>query len=310
MTVLLNVVLFAALLVGFFYLVSWIWDFGVQEILIYTEHFLEGEVKKLRVQILPEIHSTKPWDRLELLLYYSGIRNYLPFVSGKVWILFCFILLSGIFLAVCLLGRSLWRAAVATVVCAFALMQLLSLLRQNNLRKTERYLLELINVTESFSVTGEDPVAILAECSVYLKGPIGHALRNVEGYVEKGWSGRMILEQMKVRLEHPKWQEFIHNLNVCSMYNSDYTTVFHTSRKSIQAYLTSKKERQSVKHTAEMEMGLISILSGIIVLVLGSFLNVPLKELVWGNIISKSCTIYMLGIVALFFWKMHAYEKE
>lgn len=310
MTVLLNGVVFILLLLGAWSLVSWMWDVGVQEILVYTEGFLEGEARKLRVQVLPELHSNRLWDRLELLLYYSGVRNHIPFMSGKVWILFIFILLNSVFITACCLGRSLWKATGSAAAAGFVCMQFLTILRQNNLRRTERYLLELINVTESFSVTGEDPVAILCKCSMYLNGPIGDVLKRTELYVEKGWSSRMILEQLKVRLEHPKWQEFIHNLNVCSMYNSDYTSVFQSSRKSIQAYLTSKKERQSVKHTAQMEMVLISILGMVIVAVLGSFLEMPWKELVWGNVISKSCTVYMLGIVLVFFWKMNAYEKE
>lgn len=309
MAVLLNGVVFILLLFGAWSLVSWLWDVGVQEILVYTEDFLEGEAKKLRVQALPDPRSS-PWDRLELLLYYSGVRNRIPFMSGKVWTLSVFMLCSSIFIMVCCMGGSLWRAMGGVMLSGFACMQFLNLLRQNNLRRTEQYLLELVNVTESFSMTGEDPVAILCKCSMYLNGPIADVLKRTEQYMERGWSSRMILEQMRVRLEHPKWQEFIHNLNVCSMYNSDYTTVFHSSRKSIQAYLTSKKERHSVKHTAQMEMGLICILAMVIVSVLGSFLEMPWKELVWGNVISKCCTVYMLGIVAVFFWKMNVFEKE
>lgn len=310
MILLLNCAVFGLLFIGVMLFVSWLWDAGVQEILIYTEHFLLEETKKLRVKILPEVNSTKPWDRLELLLFYSGIRNYFPFVSAKVWIVFCMVVLSCSFLLVTFFSKHIWQAAVVCVMFGVLMMQILGIMRRSNLRNTERYLLELLNVTESFAVTGEEPIAILSHCSVYLKGPIGQALRSVDRQVSQGWSGRMILEQLKVRLEHPKWQEFIHNLNVCSMYNSDFGTVFRTSRKSIQAYLTSKKERQSIKHTAEMEMAAIVVLSLMIILILSNFLMVPATELMWGNRISKGCTVYMVIIVMLFFGKINAYEKE
>ena len=310
MILLFNGLIWGLLLLGVTLCVSWLWDTGVREIMIYTEHFLVEETKKLRVKILPEVTSTRPWDRLELLLFYSGIRNYIPFVSAKVWIMFCVVVLSCSFLLVAALSHSIWQAAVFCVAFGVLMMQILEIMRRSNLRSTEKYLLELLNVTESFAATGDEPVAILSHCSVYLKGPVGQALKSVDKLVNQGWSGRMILEQLKVRLEHPKWQEFIHNLNVCSMYNSDFGAVFRTSRKSIQSYLTSKKERQSIKHTAEMELGAIVVLSLLIILSLSNFLMVPAAELMWGNRISKGCTIYMVIIVMLFFWKINAYEKE
>jgi Flp pilus assembly protein TadB len=183
-------------------------------------------------------------------------------------------------------------------------------MRIQNLKSVERQLLELINVTESFAATGDEALAILQNCSIYMKGPIGQALGSIEKRLQCGWSGKMVLEQMKIMLEHPKWQEFIHNLNVCCMYNSDFNYVFRSSRKSIQAYLSAKKERQSVKHTAQMEMGIIVFLGMIIIIVLGQFLSISIQELLWGSILSRGCTIYMIGIVLLFYWKIGAYEKE
>lgn len=310
MSVALNVSIFVLLFMGFFGLTGWLWEVGVQEIIIYTEHFLSSEARRVRMRVLPEVISPKAWDRLELLLFYSGIRGTFPFVSAKVWLLFCSMTAGSVFILANFLTGSLWKAALCSMGLCVFLTEILIVLRHRRLRMTECYLLELINVTESFAATGEEPVAILTSCSMYLKGPIGHALLGIDRHLKQGWSSRMILEQLKVTLEHPKWQEFIHNLSVCSMYNSDYRFVFRTSRKSIQAYLSSKKERQSIKHTAQMEMGAIVFLSLAIVVVLSNFLAIPAMELLWGNAVSKGCTIYMSGIIVLFFWKIGVYEKE
>ena len=310
MILLLNGIVGGFLLLGTMLLTSVLWDTGVQEIVLYTEHFLMQEAIKLQMKVLPDVNSTKLWDKLELMLFYSGIRNVIPFASAKVWIMFCVILLSCSFLVTVVWCRNVLYATAFCVGLSVLLKVLLEEMRKRNLRKTERHLLELLNVTESFAATGEEPVAILSYCSSYLKGPIGHVLRGIGKQVERGWSGRMILEQLKVQLEHPKWQEFIHNLNVCSMYNSDFSSVFSSSRKSIQSYLTSKKERQSIKHTAEIEMVIIVLLSLVIIVVLSNFLGVSTSVLLWGNKISKGCTVYMVTIIMLFFWKIGAYEKE
>lgn len=310
MTVVLNGMIFIGLLTGFTALTAWLWEEGVQEIVIYTENFLLEESKKLRVRVIPDVTGTGAWNRLELKLYYSGIRNHFPFVSGKVWLIFCGMAAGSLFLVVSFLSRSVLQALLVSAAFWVFLGQLLQIMRRSNLRNTERYLLELLNVTESFAATGEEPVAILGYCSRYMQGPIRSVLQKIELQVERGWSSGMILEQLKVSLEHPKWQEFIHNLMVCSMYNSDFHSVFQSSRKSIQSYLSSKKERQSIKHTAEMEMAAIAGLSFLIIWIMSGFLSVTVSELMWGNTISKGCTIYMLAIIALFFRKINVYEKE
>lgn len=310
MIIWINVGIFLFLLVGLFFMTEWLWEVGMQEIIIYTGNFLLEEAKKLRVKVLPEVTSTKPLDRLELLLYYSGIRNHFPFVSAKVWLIGNAMLYSCCFVIISALTGSVLKAAVWCMALCFCITQLLCWMRQHNLKAVERQLLELINVTESFAATGDEALAILQNCSAYMKGPIGQALGSIEKRLERGWSGRMVLEQMKIMLEHPKWQEFIHNLNVCCMYNSDFNYVFRSSRKSIQAYLSAKKDRQSIKHTAQMEMGIIVFLGMIIIMAMGEFLSLSTYELLWGSIFSRSCTIYMIGIVLVFYWKIGAYEKE
>ncbi len=310
MIISINIAVFLFLLVGLYLLTEWLWDVGMQEIIIYTGNFLLEEAKKLRVKVLPEVTSTKPLDKLELLLYYSGIRNHFPFVSAKVWLIGNAILYSCSFVIMAVLTESAIKAAVCCLALCFCITQLLCWMRRQNLKAVERQLLELVNVTESFAATGDEALAILQNCSTYMKGPIGHALSSIEKRLEKGWSGRMILEQMKIMLEHPKWQEFIHNLNVCCMYNSDFNYVFRSSRKSIQAYLSAKKDRQSIKHKAQIEMGIIVFLGMIIVMALGRFLSMPMNELLWGNVFGQGCTIYMISVVIVFYWKIGAYEKE
>lgn len=305
-----NSVIFILLVVGLFCLVEWLLEVGVEEIVVYTRGFLKAETRKLRIQALPEVTSRKLWDRLELLLYYSGVRNRVPFLSAKVFIIMMVGFVCTSFLLGMVLFQTVWKSILFCAALILFLFGWLQVLRRINLKNTERHLLELLNLTESFAATGEEPLAILSACSPYLKGPVGQALRSIERYLSKGWSSGMVLAQLKVMLEHPKWQEFIHNLNVCSMYNSEFSYVFRSSRKSIQAYLTSGKERQSVKNTARMEMLAIVVLCLVIIVVLSNFLQISVEELLWGSVVGKGCTIYMLSIMGLFFWKMGDSERE
>ncbi len=309
MFVLGNSIIFMLLVAGMFCLTEWLWEVGIEEVVVYTSGFLKAEAQKVRVQTLPEVTSRNFWDRLELLLYYSGIRNKMPFLSAKVFLIGMFAGACTCFVIGMILFQIIWKSLCLCLVFLLLCFQWLEVMRRINHKQSERYLLELLNLTESFAATGEEPLMILRACSSYLKGPIGQALKSIERYLSKGWSSGMVLAQLKVMLEHPKWQEFIHNLSVCSMYNGEFSYVFRSSRKSIQNYLSVQKERQSVKRTARMEMFLITVLGIVIIVVLGNFLQIPVEELLWGNTVGKGCTLYMVGILCLFFWKMGACEK-
>jgi len=305
-----NSLIFILLVMGMYWILLWLKEVGVEEIVVYTQGFLKAEAKKLRIQVLPEVTSRKLWDRLELLLYYSGVRSSLPFLSGKVFLLCLMVIVSlGFLVGVVCFRRMFWGIALG-LGFLLLILSLLQVARRVHHKQTEKHLLELLNLAESFSATGDEVLAILRAVSPYMKGPIGQALKNIERYVSKGWSSGMVLAQLKVSLEHPKWQEFIHNLSVCSMYHGEFSYVFRSSRKGIQTYLSSRKEQQSVKYTARMEMLAIVVLCLVIIVVLGNFLGISVEELLWGTVVGKGCTLYMAGIVMLFFWKMGNSERE
>lgn len=305
-----NSLILVLLVVGLYEILLWLKDAGIEEIVVYTQGFLKTEAKKLRIQVLPEVTSRKLWDRLELLLYYSGIRGTLPFLSGKVFLLGALGIACIGFLLGLLCFRRIFWGFILSGFFILLIWVLLQVMRSVHYKQTEKHLLELLNLTESFSATGDEILAILRATTPYMKGPIGQALKNIERHVSRGWSSGMVLAQLKVSLEHPKWQEFIHNLSVCSMYHGDFSYVFRSSRKGIQTYLSSRKEQQSVKYTARLEMLAIVVLCLIIIVVLGNFLQISVEELLWGTVVGKGCTLYMTGIVVLFFVKMGDSERD
>ena len=93
-----------------------------------------------------------------------------------------------------------------------------------------------------------------------------------------------------------------HNLNVCSMYNCDFVYVLQNSRKSTQRYLTFAREKQGVKRTARVEMGLIVVLSAVMLQAMSNLMEVSLTWLLWGSLPGKVCTVYMVVILLIFVW--------
>ncbi len=299
----LDIFLFLSILAACGCFVSWMDTRGIREIRVYSEEFLAAEEKAVRCRVLPDPASRKWADRVELSLYYSGLRGRYPFISVKFWVLLqCFAALWVWILLVTFKGLFAAFAGACMVPVIFA--ALLSVLRSMRFKQTQEHLLELINLAEGFSATEEDPVTILLLCGVYIGGPIGQTLRLADQLRAKGLGSRQVLEEMKLMLEHPKWQEFIHNLNVCSMYNCDFVYVLQNSRKSTQRYLTFAKEKQSVKRVAKVEMTLIIALSAVMLRAMTGLMDVSLTWLLWGSLPGRACCVYMAGILVFFVWSL------
>ncbi len=303
----LDTVLFLCIFSASLCFVGWMDVRGIREIRLYSDEFFMAQEKAVKCRVLPDPASRRLADRLELSLYYSGIRGRYPFVSVKFWVFFqCFAALWVWILVSA--GRGFGTALLCACGAPVCFAAALSLMRTRRYRRTEEYLLEAINLAEGFSATEEDSVAILAHCGEYIRGPVGQALRRIDSLRSQGLSSRMILEQLKLELEHPKWQEFIHNLNVCSMYNCDFVYVLQSSRKSTQRYLTSAKEKQSVKRVAKVEMAIILALSVVILVAMTGLMDVSLRWLLWGSLPGKICSAYMAGILVIFVWSLSGYR--
>ncbi len=275
---------------------------GIGQVVMYSKGYLSEERREIEELAIPDIRSKKFLDRLELFLYHSDIRTYLPFLSARLWI-YCCILLFLFCLGIGTWLRRGWMFSIGvSIAMIVGVYSLLSLRRKKNLKRTENDLLEFINLAESFSITEDELLGILLLCGNYMKGPIGRVLQQMERERRKGRASRLILEQLKVKLEHVKWQEFIHNLSVCSAYNSDYNYVFHAARKSVQSYLISKKERASVKRLASLEMLIMLGFGVIIVFMLGNLLEVDIQDLLMDGGIGSVVGIY-IAVISLLFWK-------
>lgn len=297
----LDGLLFFSLLTACYCFVGWMDARGIREIRVHSEEFLAAEENAVRCRVLPDSESRRWADRVELALYYSGIRSRFPFISVKFWVLLqCFAALWVWILLGAVRGLPAAFAGALAVPVAFA--AFISILRTARFRRTQEHLLEVINLAEGFSATEEDPVSILLLCGAYISGPIGQTLRSAGQLRDRGLSSRRVLEEMKLLLEHPKWQEFIHNLNVCSMYNCDFVYVLQNSRKSTQRYLTFAREKQGVKRTARVEMGLIVVLSAVMLQAMSNLMEVSLTWLLWGSLPGKVCTVYMVVILLIFVW--------
>ncbi|MFI3238100.1 MAG: hypothetical protein R3Y47_08770 [Lachnospiraceae bacterium] len=310
MEICLYISLFILLVITVYVALSWLLERGIYQITNTSRKFMEREEKAIKLKVIPNIHSTNIIDKLELFLIHCGIRGVIPFLSARVCIIVVLLwLISAMNIGLFMKASFCTSFTIASAV-VFAVYFILALFRQHALRRTEGGLLELINLAESFCVTEEEIISVLGHCARYTKAPIAKRLKSARIKSDQGMSTRLVLEELKIGLEHPRWQEFMHNLSICSIYNSDFQYVFHASRKNMQAYLTSKKERDGVKRAAKVEMLILLLMGVVIMYMMGSLLELSISWLLFDTLIGQVITGYFVFIAIAFAWKIIGFEKE
>ncbi|MCD8326101.1 MAG: hypothetical protein LUC90_05290 [Lachnospiraceae bacterium] len=130
----LDAVLFGCILAVCLCFVGWMDERGIREIRLYSDEFLMNEEKAVQCRVLPDPASKKLADRLELALYYSGIRGRYPFVSVKFWVLFqCFAALWVWILVSA--GRGVRTALLCACLTPVCFAAVLSLMRTQRYKK-------------------------------------------------------------------------------------------------------------------------------------------------------------------------------
>lgn len=254
--------------------------------LLQEKILLEGEMEEDNLDLLM---------KLDRLIRQSGIGKRLPFLNGE-WFLILSIALSG---SMILFGIILFHRAVTGILTAVLSLLLvlifLLLMRSSGYNRIENEVIDFINLMENYSRTTEDLIDIFGKVYPYLREPLQSLTRNcyLEG-VRTG-STSMALFHLEHGLQHRKLREIIHNLAVCSRYDTNYRKVIADSRSMLQEYLAGKEQRRAILANGRIEYLSITAISVFLLWMLDDFVG----QDTWDTLIHTAAGHVFLGYFAV-----------
>lgn len=248
--------------------------------------------------------------RIDRILDYSGIKKYISFINAELFIFILLFFLVIIFAIVTIIsGKLLYGFASDIIFCIIVYCTLYALSGKyyNNL---EANIMTLLNLIENFNKTQDDIVGIFRKTIPYIGEPISSILSEFCSEVRVYGDINQAFDNMNARIEHRKCRELIHNLKVCSRYESDYESVVRDLRTSMINYLEIKAERKAIINNGRAEIVILFVCAAFIIylfsnIISGSLLKL-LSESLIGNIIIIYCFIVILISVVLMF----SYDKR
>lgn len=225
---------------------------------------LEGEMEEDNLDVLM---------KLDRLIRQSGIQSRLPFLNGEWFLIMVIALSAGIILVSVGIFHQWMAGILAAVLCLLLICMILLLMRSSNYNRIENEVIDFINLMENYSRTTEDLIDIFGKIYPYLREPLQGLTRNCYMEGVRTGSTAMALFHFEHALQHRKLREIIHNLAVCSRYDTNYREVIANSRAMLQEYLAGKEQKRAILSNGRIEYVSITAISVFLLWMLEDFIG-------------------------------------
>ena len=294
------ILIFLLLLVGFGILFQRIrWLKLAAEVLQRTRSGVEQAARERllnkRRQLMNLQQDNTLMLKLEQELGYCGWKRHFPFLTAELWLLGNVVMLALMFLIVLALSKSFWFAGgtvAGAVGCEYLLMKLG---KAGEMRAVNENLLEFLNFLGNYSITAGEVTGIFGQVSKYVEEPIKSALEQCSYEAQTTGDAGLALLAMAEKIEHPKFKEVVHNMEVSIRYCADFKILVDTSRRSVREYLRMGEDRKSMLREAVINMLMLVAMSVFALFTVNGLVEQSIWDVLFFTIPGKVA----LGIVAV-----------
>lgn len=248
--------------------------------------------------------------KLDMLLVYSNIKKWIPFMNTELFIGMTLILSVSAYLLVAK-AAGVWIFGIlgAGSVC-IGIYLLLYFLSGINYQNTEKSLTTFLNLLENYSITSDDLIHILHRTAINMEEPIQSAL--YECYAEATSTGNtgLAMRNLQKKIEHEKFKELVRNLEICSRYEANYAEIIKDSRSLIQEHSAYSQERKSIINNARIEIMMIVGCCGLVFWMVDDFSSTGILNALLGTTAGNVLLLYCVVMLLIALWTVIAVDKH
>ncbi len=242
------------------------------------------------------------WQRMELRLLYSGISRRFPFLTPELWILGNLAAGMAVYFLALLLGAAWQRALLAAGGMWLLISVTVNQCMSRNYNATDENLMKFLDFLGNYSITSGEITAVLGQVSPYVEEPLRGVLDAC--YYEAQTSGdtSIALLAMAEKIQHPKFQELVRNLEVSLRYSADLTVLVSQSRRSLREYTRMRQERKSLVREAWVNIVILGAMILVILKALEALVGIPLSEIMLHSLPGIGA-LTVIGVILLLFYR-------
>jgi RNAse (barnase) inhibitor barstar len=237
--------------------------------------------------------------KIDRLLTMSGLKKTFPHLSGEVFISILFISLITTAILVSNLAGNVFLGlfiALAVVTAEFLVVIFLSGRTYNQIEEDTSL---FISILSNHAKGSSDIVTIMTRTLPSMDGPIRELIKKFLLDAEKTGDIDVAFDVMKESVDNRTFQTIIVNLKNCMHYQANYEEVLQQMMNQVAEAMSAREERKNILFSMKITLVSISIMSVIIVALIGKGIGVDVKAILTGNMIGQFI-LFITGLLYLF----------
>ena len=237
--------------------------------------------------------------KIDRLITMSGLKKTFPHLSGEVFIGILFISLITTAILVSNLAGNVFLGlfiALAVVTAEFLVVIFLSGRTYNQIEEDTSL---FISILSNHAKGSSDIVTIMTRTLPSMDGPIRELIKKFLLDAEKTGDIDIAFDVMKESVDNRTFQTIIVNLKNCMHYQANYEEVLQQMMNQVAEAMSAREERKNILFSMKITLVSISIMSVIIVALIGKGIGVDVKAILTGNMIGQFI-LFITGLLYLF----------
>lgn len=256
-----------------------------------------------------QIENKSLFYRIDRQILMSGLKNRFPHLNGETYLVF--LLISAICGAT--LGTNLTKNFLAGLFLAALVLTaeilvviILSGLSYNRIEDDTAL---FVSVLSNNAKSSSDIVTIMERTLPSMEGPIHGLIRKFLINCEKTGDVDAAFDYMKESVENRTFRTIVVNLKNCSRFMANYEEVLQQMIGQISDAAAAREERKNILFSMKITLVGISVMSVVIVLLIGKGLGIDVPAILTGNTMGQFI-LFLTGILYLFvFTKLFGVDK-
>ena len=237
--------------------------------------------------------------KIDRLITMSGLKKTFPHLSGEVFIGILFISLITTAILVSNLAGNVFLGlfiALAVVTAEFLVVIFLSGRTYNQIEQDTSL---FISILSNHAKGSSDIATIMTRTLPSMDGPIRELIKKFLLDAEKTGDIDIAFDVMKESVDNRTFQTIIVNLKNCMHYQANYEEVLQQMMNQVAEAMSAREERKNILFSMKITLVSISIMSIIIVALIGKGIGIDVKAILTGNMAGQFI-LFITGLLYLF----------
>lgn len=248
-------------------------------------------------------------EKPERKFTYSGLGRIFPGLTIELWIILILFSTAALYFILFTLSKSLFLSLMISFGYLLGIEILETIMAFRNYRIVGDNLIKFLNMLGNFSITRGEVTGVFHEISRFLPEPLSSVLE--ECYYDAQTSGdtSSALYAMAAKMEHPKFQEIVTNIEVCTHYTANFKVVVDSCRKSILDEQRASMQRKSAAKSVTVNMLIISILLVVALFLVGQMIETSIWQILFHTVVGRGALFIIAVCYIVFGWKVITAER-